>query len=126
MGPWGNKTYHVPACDFLYSPLLCTNLYHDQEQTPSGTPDGRGLCQGKCDVGGYIPVGEYLFDHRNESLRDWLVDEHIMGPNCLGQAQIDGLFIDDFWCSNLINGTGNCNDPVSGASEIDFNQVAYI
>ncbi len=25
----------------------------------------------------------------------------------------------DFWCSNLINGTGACTDPVQGPTEID-------
>ena len=33
---------------------------------------------------------------------------------------MDGLFLDDFWCSNAINGT--CTDPVQGATEIDANQ----
>ena len=36
----------------------------------------------------------------------------------------DILQIDDFWCSNIINGTGNCNDPVQGPTEIDRNSAA--
>jgi len=41
--------------------------------------------------------GEYLFDHRNASLRDWLIDDYFFGPNCLGDDNIDGLILDDDW-----------------------------
>lgn len=122
-GAFPNGTYHVPACDNFYSPPLCSQFYHDQEQTPSETPGGDGYCAGKCDCGA-VPCGEYLFDHRNASLRQWLVATHIMGPQGLGHALIDGLFIDDFWCAALINGSKACTDPVQGASEIDRNQQA--
>ena len=30
----------------------------------------------------------------------------------------------DFWCSNLINGTGACTDPVQGPTEIDRHSQA--
>ena len=30
----------------------------------------------------------------------------------LGHPDVSGWFLDDFWCSNIINGTGHCNDPV--------------
>jgi len=54
---------HVPVCDDNYSPPLCSNLYHDQSQTP-GYPHGDGNCLAPgCDVGS-VPVGEYLFDPR--------------------------------------------------------------
>ena len=34
------------------------------------------LCaDGICDCGPGLPCGEYLWDHRNQSLRQWLVDE---------------------------------------------------
>jgi hypothetical protein len=72
-----------------------------------------------CDCGG-VPCGEYLFDHRNGSmLRQFLLDSVIGGPNGVDNPAIDGLFIDDFWCSNLMN--GSCSDPVQGPSEIDKN-----
>ena len=32
---------HVPVCDDNYKPPLCSNLYHDQSQTP-GYPKGDG------------------------------------------------------------------------------------
>ena len=41
--------------------------------------------------------GEYLFDHRNASLRDWLIDDYFFGPKCLGDDNIDGLILDDDW-----------------------------
>ena len=89
-------------------------------QVPShDDPNPDGTCVGTCDCGG-VPCGEYLFDYRNGSqLLDWLIDDVIMGPTGLGSGVIDGFFIDDFWCSDLINGTGACGDPVQGPSEID-------
>ena len=122
-GAFPNGSYHVPSCDPYYDPPLCSPFYHDQEQTPSEKPGGDGYCDGRCDCGS-VPCGEYLFDHRNASLRQWLVDEHVMGAQGLGSPEIDGLFIDDFWCSNIINGSHSCTDPVQGASEIDAHQQA--
>ena len=43
--------------DDNYNPPLCSNLYHDQSQTP-GYPKGDGNCLAPgCDVGS-VPVGE--------------------------------------------------------------------
>ena len=57
-------------------------------------------------------------------LRDFIVNEIISGA--LRPGIIDGLFLDDFWCSDLIcrqtdNRTAGCpcNDPVQGATEIN-------
>lgn len=61
-----------------------TDLYLDYGQTPTG------------DCGG-ITCGEYLFDHRNESLREYLLDVYIGGPDAMGNENVSGLFIDDFW-----------------------------
>jgi hypothetical protein len=53
-------------------------------------PDGS--CVGQCDCGTQ-PCGEYLWDHRNGSmLRDWIVNEHILGPAGMGDPAIDGFF----------------------------------
>ena len=41
--------------------------------------------------------GEYLFDHRNATLRRWLVDDYFGGPSCLGSKHVDGLILDDDW-----------------------------
>jgi hypothetical protein len=86
--------------------------------TPSN-PNPDGACVGTCDCG-FVPCGEYLFDHRNGSmLREWLLREVIGGPNGVDNPAIGGLFIDDFWCSNVLN--GSCTDPVQGPTEIDPN-----
>ena len=42
-------------------------------------------------------TARYLWDHRNESLRAFLVDTFIGGPDAMGNKNIDGLFLDDFW-----------------------------
>lgn len=71
-GFFPNGSYHVPQCDNNFDPPLCTNYYHDQEQTP-GFPSGDGNCSAPgCDCGWPnpdkgilgVPCGEYLFDHR--------------------------------------------------------------
>jgi hypothetical protein len=123
-----NNDYHVPACA-RENKTFCSHLYHDQEQTPqvptSNDPHPDGSCVGYCDCGEHHPCGEYLFDHRNGTmLREFLVDEIILGA--LKHGVIDGFFLDDFWCSDLIcqatdNATAGCpcSDPVQGPTEID-------
>ena len=121
-----NVTTHVPRCDAVLT-SLCSDFYHDQLQTPQvptpSNPNPDGRCVDYCDCGD-VPCGEYLWDHRNDTLRSFLINDIILGPSILGNPAISGLFIDDFWCSDLINGTGNCTDPVQGPTEIDRNSVA--
>ena len=72
---------HVPVCDTNYNPPRCSNLYHDQEQTP-GYPRGDGVCDPPgCDVGS-VPVGEYLFDPRaaNVSVKGPSFTNHTIAP----------------------------------------------
>ena len=82
----------VPVCDANYDPPKCSVFYHDQEQTPQH-PHGDGSCTQPCDCG-CVPCGEYLWDHRNQSLRTWLVEEHLTGPTSLDHSTIDGIFTD--------------------------------
>lgn len=83
-------------------------------------PNPDGACVSHCDCGA-VPCGEYLFDHRNGTqLRDWLVGIVVAQVN----ENSFGAFIDDFWCSNIVNGTGSCSDPVQGPTEIDRNSQA--
>eukprot|EP01052_Picozoa_sp_SAG31_P036562 SAG31_NODE_4584_length_3117_cov_1.583830_1_plen_174_part_00 len=56
-------------------------LYHDTRQT----------WPGNC---GRVECGEYLWDHRNQSLRAFIVDTIVGGPDAMGNAAIDGLFLD--------------------------------
>eukprot|EP00054_Salpingoeca_dolichothecata_P010503 m.58577 g.58577 ORF g.58577 m.58577 type:complete len:407 (-) comp19026_c0_seq2:20-1240(-) len=69
-----------------------TTLYHDHEQTPDPA-----MCHGPCDCG--VPCGEYLWDHRNASLRDWIINEYILGDAGMGSPYVDGMYIDDSWSS---------------------------
>ena len=94
---------HVPVCDDNYNPPRCTELYHDQTQTP-GFPHGDGNCAAPgCDVGS-VPVGEYLFDFRaanhsvrGQTLAEWYVEEYLLGPTGGGNANISGFYFDDDW-----------------------------
>ena len=95
------RSYHVPACA-AENQTLCSELYHDQQQTPQvpspSNEDPDGSCLDYCDCGNIHPCGEYLFDHRNGTmLREWIVQEVILGETAVGHPSIDGLFLDDFW-----------------------------
>jgi len=128
------KDYHVPACA-AENQTKCSVFYHDQEQTPevptTGQPHPDGSCtDGVCDCGNQ-PCGEYLWDHRNGTmLRDWLVNEFILGATGLGSPSIHGFFMDDYWCSNEICRASPatpgcpCGDPVQGPTEEDKNSQA--
>lgn len=128
------SAYHVPACA-AENHTKCSVFYHDQEQTPAvptqGQPHPDGACtDGVCDCGSQ-PCGEYLFDHRNGTmLRDWLIKEHIGGKTGIGSPSISGLFMDDFWCSNLVCNANPsvagcpCGDPVQGPTEVDKHNQA--
>ena len=86
------------ACQHSDPALLETD--HDQEQTPShGSAHPDGNCTDACDCGPGLPCGEYLWDHRNGSmLQDFLVNEYILGPDGVGNENVTGVFIDDYWC----------------------------
>ena len=116
------QTYHVPQCDKNYDPPKCSPFYHDQEQTP-GYPSGDGNCPAPaCDCGVH-PCGEYLFDHRNASLGDWIVDEFLMGANGLGNANVTGFYLDDEWYNTTMY-WGCSATPIGGATEEDGNCLA--
>ena len=72
-----NGSFYSPPC----TGGVCSSRFHSQDQTPQ-----HAECKGKCDCGG-APCGEYLWDHRNESLRSWLVNEHVMGALGMGVRQ---------------------------------------
>ena len=46
---------------------------------------------------GSFLTGEYLWDHRNASLRAWLVDEFVAGKQGIQNAAVDGFYLDDGW-----------------------------
>eukprot|EP00040_Diaphanoeca_grandis_P005810 m.34623 g.34623 ORF g.34623 m.34623 type:complete len:429 (+) comp17008_c1_seq1:66-1352(+) len=94
---------HVPVCDTNYNPPRCSNLYHDQSQTP-GYPKGDGNCDPPgCDVGS-VPIGEYLFDPRaanvsiaGQTLMEWYIDEYLFSLTGAGNPNISGFYFDDQW-----------------------------
>ena len=114
--PTVGNGWHVSSCDDNYTPPRCSNLYHDQGQTPE-YPHGDGDCTAPgCDVGS-IPVGEYLLDFRavnisvnGQTFQDWYIDEYMFGPTGLGNAGVSGFYVDDDWSAN-------------GPSEMDHNAV---
>jgi len=116
--PFGanSKPYHVPQCDNNYKPPLCSNYYHDQEQTP-GYPHGDGDCTvPACDVGS-VPVGEYLWDHRawnvsvnGKTFGNWFINDYIFDQNGGADPRVWGFFFDDEWTP-------------SGPTELDSNCV---
>jgi hypothetical protein len=117
----------VPRCA-IENTSKCSIYYHDQEQTPE-VVHGDGTCpKTGCDCGDSIPCGEYLWDHRNGSqLSNWLINNHIISSTSIGNGNIDGMFIDDYWCSNLLCSENPqiagcpCNDPGQGPTEVDRN-----
>ena len=63
-------------------------------QTPAvptaSSPHPDGSCSSSGCDSGLNPTGEYLFDHRNESVRAFIVDELINGPTGLGDPANSG------------------------------------
>jgi hypothetical protein len=121
----GANNYHVPPCDDNYDPPLCSAHYHDIGQTP-GHPRGDGDCVEKCNCGG-VPCGEYLWDHRNTSLRTYILNEVVLGLNGLQNENVSGFFFDDGWSDSPAPilpwepKQGFCDhSPIGGATEEDF------
>ena len=57
--PAKRGNYTVPRCDTSFHPPRCSDLYHDQVQTPH-YPTGDGACSKPCDCG--VPCGRYLWE----------------------------------------------------------------
>jgi len=127
-----SRNYHVPQCA-LENSSKCSVFYHDQEQTPQvptiSNPHPDGSCSKDGCNCGLNPCGEYIFDHRNASVKDWIIQNLILSDTGLGSPSVDGMFIDDYWCSNEICAMNPdvagcpCGDPVQGPTEVDrYNQ----
>eukprot|EP00935_MAST-01C_sp_MAST-1C-sp1_P002224 g2224.t1 len=90
--PFGpnNSEKLTPRCELnpRLNKTLCSDLFHTRL---AWTEDGH-------DCGDVIPCGDYVFDHRNQSLREWIVKELMMGPMGMGnRSAVDGFLIDDWW-----------------------------
>lgn len=121
-----------PKCDINTSPLKCTNLYHDQMQSPQYKviDDGQnGTCYPlPCDAGN-VPSGEYLFDFRNASARGYIIED-MLGPSCFGNDNVSGVYLDDYWINTQQSVHPDWNQPpwgycdhsiTGGPSEIQLN-----
>lgn len=119
--PPNNGSYYSPPCDNNFNPPLCTDFFHSQDQTP-GFPHGDGDCPGPCDCGG-VPCGFYLFNHANETLCKWLLDDVVFGPNALGHPSkaIQGVYLDDNWQDfyNPIDAPDCAANPIGGPTEVN-------
>jgi hypothetical protein len=87
---FGPGPYHVPNCTTSGNTTKCSIFYHDQDQTPRAG-DGWECLDGVCDCGNN-PCGEYMFDFRNDTLVDYLVNEYVLGPDGLGNPNITGFY----------------------------------
>jgi hypothetical protein len=91
-------------CALEQGKRLCTDLYRDLNCNPAypkpAYPDKKGWCAPPgCNFGGKLPGGEYYFDFRNASLREWYVKTYLGNgdENGLQNANVDGFFLDDVW-----------------------------
>ena len=112
----------VPKCTLD----KCSDRYHDQEQTP----EYPSVCKEPCDCGS-VPCGEYLWDHRNQSLRTWLIQEHVLGPTGAGNPLVDGFYFDDDWTNKEAEhlpwmpkqGFCDTNSTYGGPSEVEVHCI---
>lgn len=93
-------------------------------ETP-GYPNGDGNCPGPCDCGSN-PCGEYLFNYLTNvsGLADWIVDDFILGPTGLGNANVSGFYLDDEWYNTSTFPSGCSGSSVGGPTEEDPNCLA--
>ncbi len=85
--------------NYVCGPNASQNLYHDFRETPFAHSF-------KCGVG--VECGEYVFNHRNASLRDFFVGEYFF-PTPFPKS-VTGYYVDDAW-------------EASGPTEMDTDAV---
>ena len=120
----------VPSSPFQHAvPIEQANHISGYKPSSAGdTPPpalgtkGNECLTGECDCGEGLPCGEYLFDHRNQSLREWLIHDFVLGnASGLGNPYIDGFYCDDSWKTAPASGgdfKASCdNSPTGGATE---------
>ena len=100
----------TPRCGFnsRLNRTLCSDLFHSPLRW---THDGN-------DCGDVIPCGDYVFDHRNASLRTWLVEEHMLGPMGLAHPSVDGFGCIDDWYAGIARVQGGDTTRGGGPTEV--------
>jgi hypothetical protein len=97
VGPWySNK------CDNNYNPPICSDLYHNQEQSP-GFPSGDGNCAApNCNCGDGVPCGFYIWNHSStvvvhgQTFLEWFRDTYIFDYQGTSPL-VSGFYFDDYW-----------------------------
>ena len=109
--------YYSKKCDDNYDPPICSDLYHNQEQSP-GFPHGDGDCAApNCDCGKNVPCGFYIWNHssttvvHNQSFLEWFRDDYIFDYQGTSPL-VSGMYFDDYFPTS-----GNFPDPYPNMTE---------
>ena len=93
-GPW-----YSDKCD-ANNRTLCSDLYHNQEQSPA-YPHGDGDCEAPtCDCG-KVPCGFYFFNHSSttivngQTFGQWFKDTYIFDYQGTSPL-VSGMYLDDY------------------------------
>jgi hypothetical protein len=92
--------YYSKKCDDNYDPPICSDLYHNQEQSPE-YPHGDGDCPApNCDCGKGVPCGFYIWNHssttvvHNQTFLQWFRDSYIFDYQGTSPL-VSGMYFDD-------------------------------
>jgi hypothetical protein len=96
VGPW-----YSAKCDKVNT-SDCSDLYHNQEQSP-GYPTGDGNCAApNCYCGSNVPCGFYIWNHssttvvHNQTFLEWFRDSYVFDYQGTSPL-VSGFYFDDFW-----------------------------
>ena len=95
-GPWYSQ-----KCDAV-NKTDCSELYHNQEQSP-GFPHGDGDCGApNCDCGTGVPCGFYVWNHSSttvvhgQTFLEWFRDSYVFDYQG-SSPLVSGMYFDDWW-----------------------------
>ena len=110
--------YYSAKCDYNFDPPRCSDLYHNQEQTP-GYPHGDGDCPApNCDCGEGVPCGFYIWNHSSttvvygQTFLEWFRDDYIFDAQGVSPL-VSGMYFDDYFPT----GPGGFPDPYPNMTE---------
>jgi len=112
-GPWTSS-----KCDNNYDPPICSDYYHNQEQSP-GFPSGDGDCAPpNCDCGKGIPCGFYIWNHSSttvvhgQTFQDWFINTYMLDVAQGLSPLVSGFYWDDYFPTS-----GGFPDPYPNMTE---------
>ena len=110
-GPW-----YSDKCDKVNT-TDCSDLYHNQEQSP-GFPTGDGDCGApNCYCGSNVPCGFYIWNHSSttvvygQSFIEWFRDSYVFDDQGMSPL-VGGFYFDDVWPAS-----GKFPDPFANMTE---------